>query len=102
MHQALLRQIGNGAREAAAVPDRDIGAVEQGRAGMGRDEAGQHLEQGGLAGAVAADDGGEPAGLGGEAQPAQHLAALEAHAQSSRLDPHDTRMALTAPAPPGS
>src|SRR5262245_50689147 len=88
VHEALLRQVGKAAGKLVGIEGGDRAAVEGHRASGGANEAGEYLDEGGLAGAVGADDRGELAGLGREVEAAQHLAALERDLEVSRLDLH--------------
>ena len=76
---ALLRQPRDPARALAQRPLRERHATELHRAGVDRLQAGEHPQQGRLAGPVRADDGG-PAGCHCEAHVAQRLGAAERHA----------------------
>src|SRR5690606_9296403 len=57
-------------------------AVEHDAAGVGLDQADDHVEAGGLAGAVGAEQSHHLAGLEGEAELAHHLALLVLLAQT--------------------
>ena len=74
------------ARQVLQRVDLAADALQAEGAGGGSVEAGDAVEQGGLAGAVGADDGGDASGGGGEIQRGDRGEAAEAHGQSADLE----------------
>jgi hypothetical protein len=76
--RGFLRQIAQaGAGALVHRQGGDVLAIEVDRAVVGRDQAGDHVETGGLAGAVGAQQAGHLAAAQGETDVPHHLAAAE-------------------------
>jgi hypothetical protein len=98
--RGLLRQIAE-AHAGALVHrlGRDVLAVQPDRAAVGRDQAGDHVEAGGLAGAVGAQQARDLSALDMQGDVAHHLPLAEG--AGDVLDPQ-ARSDAPARRPPGS
>ncbi len=93
--RGLLRQIADA--EAGAPVHRqpgDVAAVDQDAAAVDRNETGDHVEHGGLAGTVRSQQPDRLAAADGETDPAHHLALAETLLDVARLQPAVGRVLL--------
>src|ERR1043166_8085683 len=82
----LERAYEPGLGDAIGAPAGDVAAGEEDTAGLGRDQAGDAVEDRGLAGAVGADQAGDGAGLDDEVHSVERADAVEAALQTADLE----------------